>query len=113
MAVKQEGKVNVWLFVFLPPLLHFPIAHLAGTAKERDAYVKGRGLWVSLTHPQELLRMKEGEKNLWEGNGALTLSLWGRTRNDGDAATLQMNVFELTGVWYVSTCIFFLNSIPM
>lgn len=62
MAVKQEGKVNVWLFVFPPPLLHFPTAHLAEAAKERDAYVKGRGLWVSLTHPQELLRMKEGKK---------------------------------------------------
>lgn len=62
MAVKQEGKVNVWLFVFLPPLLHFPTAHLAGAPKERDAYVKGRGLWVSLTHPQEILRMKEGKK---------------------------------------------------
>lgn len=62
--VKQEGKVNVWLFVFPPPLLHFPTAHLAGAAEERDAYVKGRGLWVSLTHPQELLRMKEGKEPL-------------------------------------------------
>lgn len=107
--MKQEGKVNVWLFVFPPPLLHFPTAHLAGAAKERDACVKGRGLWVSLTQPQELLRMKGGEKTLWEGNGASTLSLRGRARNDGDAAPLPTNVFQLNGVWYMSKLAFFFS----
>lgn len=63
MAVKEGGKVNVWLFVFPPLLLlHFPTAHFARTAKERGAYVKRRELWVSPTLPQELSRMKEGRK---------------------------------------------------
>lgn len=50
-------------------------------------------------------------KNLWEGSGAPTLSLCWRTRNGGDAAPILMNVCELNGICYVSTCIFFLNSI--
>lgn len=52
--MKEEGKVTVWLFVFPPLLLlHFPTAHFAGTANERGVHVKGRGLWVSPTHPQK------------------------------------------------------------
>lgn len=82
--MKEEGNVNIWLFVFLPRLLlHFPTAHFAGTAKERGAYVKRRGLWVSPTHPQ---KDKKPLGRKWSSNFVLMLKdeKWRRCRSPSD-----------------------------